>query len=295
MNSVTGTSFKRPTIIYTLLLIAALMTTTADAEEDTKLLTISDSIANRANVRVDTNEGNVTVTLGENQQVEFRIAYRGYVLNKSLSIDSNQRGDEIELTVRTQVGLLSVPLERVRGLDIEIRMPRDADLQVKTGDGSIKASGVRGIIDLYSSDGAISASSLKGIVRLHTSDGAIEASDLDGKCDTSSSGGRIRISGRFDVLNTKTSNGNVSVEVLRGSKLESSWSITSGDGSIEVALPTELPASIEASTSDGHISSDIPITMEGVMSKTKVQGKMNGGGQTLTIHSSDGSIRLKQA
>jgi hypothetical protein len=33
--------------------------------------------------------------------------------------------------------------------------------------------------------------------------------------------------------------------------------------------------------------------VEGTISKSRVHGKMNGGGQTLTIHSADGSIRLK--
>ena len=30
------------------------------------------------------------------------------------------------------------------------------------------------------------------------------------------------------------------------------------------------------------------------MSKSHVHGKMNGGGSTLTIHTGDGAIRLKQ-
>jgi hypothetical protein len=51
---------------------------------------------------------------------------------------------------------------------------------------------------------------------------------------------------------------------------------------------------IDASTGDGHVSSDIPITMDGIMSKSSVRGKMNGGGSTLTIHTGDGSIHLKQ-
>ncbi len=76
--------------------------------------------------------------------------------------------------------------------------------------------------------------------------------------------------------------------------MDASWNIVSGDGRIDVALPPDLPANIEASSGDGRISTDIPITMEGVISKSRVHGKMNGGGSTLTIHTGDGSIRLKQ-
>jgi DUF4097 and DUF4098 domain-containing protein YvlB len=183
----------------------------------------------------------------------------------------------------------------MRTLRIEVRMPKNADLQVRTGDGSIKANDLSGTIDLHSGDGSLTVGSLKGAVRLHTGDGTIEGRDLDGKCDATSGDGRIRLTGRFDVLSARSGDGSVGVEALHGSKLDSTWSITSGDGSIDVALPADLPVNIDASTGDGHISSDIPITMEGIISKSRVRGKMNGGGSTLTIHTGDGSIHLKQA
>jgi hypothetical protein len=284
-----GTRFHRWALIGMALLATGLFALNVHADGYIK----SYPISTRANVRVDTNDGSVTVTTGNTQQVEFRVDYAGHVLNKSVQIDSHQQGDEVELTARIPVRFF-ISLGMTRRFHIEVRMPKDADLQVRTSDGSIKANGISGSIDLHSSDGAISVSSLKGTVRLHTSDGSIEASDLDGKCDALSSDGRIRLSGRFDVLSAKTSDGSVGIEALRGSKLDSGWSITSGDGSIDVALPAELGANIEASSSDGRISSDIPITMEGFMSKSKVHGKMNGGGSTLTIHTGDGSIHLKQ-
>jgi hypothetical protein len=272
------------------LLSVALFATTVHADEYTKSFTVS----NRASVHVDTNDGSVIVTTGDSKQVEFRVEYQGYVLNKSLEIDSNQHGDEVELVARIPRGFHIISLG-IRKLHIEVRMPKDADLRVRTGDGSIKANDVSGTIDLHSGDGALTVGSLKGAVRLHTGDGSIEASDLDGKCDASSGDGRIRLSGRFDVLSAKSGDGGVAVEALHGSKLDSSWSISSGDGSIEVALPADLPVNIDASTGDGHISTDIPITMEGKISKSRVHGKMNGGGSTLTIHTGDGSIHLRQA
>jgi DUF4097 and DUF4098 domain-containing protein YvlB len=282
--------FHRSALIVAAVLATGLFAAGAHAEEYMKTYTVS----NRANVRIDTNDGSVNVTTGDTKEVEFRVEYKGYVLDKSLQIESSQHGDEVELTARIPVRFF-ISFGMSRRLHIEVRMPKDADLQVKTGDGSVKAEGVSGNIDLHSSDGALTVSSLKGTVRLHTSDGSIEGSDLDGKLDASTSDGRIRLSGRFDVLSVKSNDGSVGVEALRGSKMDAGWSIASSDGSVNVALPPDLPANIDASSSDGHISSDIPITMEGDMSKSKVHGKMNGGGPTLTIHTGDGSIHLKQA
>jgi DUF4097 and DUF4098 domain-containing protein YvlB len=284
-----GNTFHRPALIGMALLATGLFAATVHADDYTKSFTIS----NRANVRVDTGDGSVVVITSDTKEVEFRVEYQGYVLEKSLHIESNQHGDEVELIARIPHGF-HISLGTMRRLHIEVRMPRDADLQVRTGDGSIKVNNVSGTIDLHSGDGAIAGGSLKGSVRIHTGDGSIEVSDLDGKCDASSGDGRIRLSGRFDVLSAKSGDGSVGVEALRGSKLESSWSITSGDGGIDVALPADLPANIEASSGDGRITTDIPITMEGVISKSRVHGKMNGGGSTLTIHTGDGSIHLKQ-
>jgi hypothetical protein len=283
------TTVHRSAIIWALL-TTALFAATVHADDYAKSFTVS----NRASVHVDTNDGSVSITTGDTKQVEFRVEYQGYVLNKSLNIESNQQGDEVELTARIP-NKWHFSLGTIRRLHIEVRMPKDADLQVRTGDGSIKAVGLSGTIDLHSGDGSLIVSSLHGAVRLHTGDGSIEGRDLDGKCDAVSGDGRIRLTGRFDVLSVRSGDGSVGVEALHGSKLDSGWNISSGDGGIDLALPGDLPVNIDASTSDGHISSDIPITMEGIISKSRVRGKMNGGGSTLTIHTGDGSIHLKQA
>jgi hypothetical protein len=281
---------SRSASICLVLLSTAALASTAHAGDYAK----SYSVSNRANVHVETNDGSVSITTGDTKQVEFHVEYQGYELNKNLTIESHQQGDEIELSARIP-NMWHFSLGTIRRMHVEIRMPKDGDLTVKTGDGSIKAGGLSGNIDLNSGDGNLSVNSLKGVVRLHTGDGSIEGSDLDGNCDAVSGDGRIVLTGRFDVLRAKSGDGRIDVVALHGSKLDSGWSIGSGDGSIEVALASDLPVVIDASTGDGHISSDIPITVEGMLSKSRIRGKMNGGGQTLTIHTGDGSIHLKQA
>ena len=80
-----------------------------------------------------------------------------------------------------------------------------------------------------------------------------------------------------------------------GSKMGASWTIHTGDGSVDLALPGDLQADIDASTHDGHISLGIPVTVEGTFSNSQIHGKMNGGGQVLSVHTGDGAIRLKKS
>jgi len=281
----------------------------ASAEEVTK----SFAVTGRAKVRVETNDGSVHVSSGDSKQVEFRLEYHGYELGKSLRVDSRQDGDKIELTARVTGHWGFSFGHNSRGLHIEVRMPREADLQVQTGDGSVQAESINGTvnvhtgdgsvkayslsgtIDLHTNDGSITVENLKGEMRLRTGDGSIEAHNLDGKVAADSGDGHIRIAGRFDALNVKTGDGSVDTRVLQGSKMVSSWSIRTGDGSVDLVLPSDFQTNIDASTGDGHISLGIPVTVEGTFSNSQIHGKMNGGGQPLTIHTGDGSIRLSKS
>jgi len=272
-------------------------------------------VTGRANVRVETNDGSVHVTSSDAKQVEFHVEYQGYEIGKNLGIDTRQDGDKVELTARI-TGHWGINFNwghNSRRLHIEVRMPREADLNVDTrdgsvqvenidgtvtvhtGDGSVRANSLSGTIDLHTSDGGITANSLKGDMRLRTGDGSIEAHDLDGKVEADSGDGHIRIAGRFEALNVKTGDGSVDAHALSGSKMATSWSLRTGDGSVDLTLPADFQADIDATTGDGHISLGIPVTVEGTFSKSALHGKMNGGGQSLTIHTGDGSIRLSKS
>jgi DUF4097 and DUF4098 domain-containing protein YvlB len=290
------------------MLAAATLAPQARAEDYNKAFTIS----GRANVHVDTNDGSVRITTGDNKQVEFHVAYQGFELGKNLRIDARQDGDKVELIAR-ETGHWGFSINfghNSRNLRIEVRMPKEGDLQVETGDGSVqvdalsgnvnvhtgdgsvRASALSGTVDLHTSDGSITADTLKGDIRLRTGDGSIEARDLDGKVDADSGDGHIRLAGRFEALNVKTGDGSVDTKVLAGSKMTASWNIRTGDGSVDILLPADFQTNIDASTGDGHISLGIPVTVEGTFSNSQIHGKMNGGGQALTIHTGDGSIRL---
>jgi len=291
------------------LLVAVALAPRASATDWSKNYTVS----GRANVRIDTNDGGVRVSTSDSKTVEFRVEYEGYELDKNLHIETRQDGDKVELVARVTGHWGFSWGTHGRRLRIEVRMPKDADLNahtgdgsveasaingnvtVQTGDGSIRANSLTGTIDLHTNDGSINVDTLKGDMRLHTGDGSIEARQLDGKLDADSGDGHVRIAGRFDALNIKTGDGSVDTHVLAGSKMASSWNIRTGDGSVDLSLPGDFQANIDASTGDGHISVGLPVTVEGTFSNSQLHGKMNGGGQSLTVHTGDGSIRLSKA
>lgn len=290
------------------LLGAVLLTPQARAEEVVKTFTVS----GRAQVHVDTNDGSVKLVTGDSKQVEFHVQYQGYELDKDLRVDAKQNGDTVELTARLGNHWGISWGHNSRSLRIEVRMPRSADAQINTGDGSVESSAlegnlkihtgdgsvrtaqVSGSLDVDTGDGSITVEGAKGSIRLRTGDGHIEARGLDGTLEATSGDGHITIAGRFDGLSIKTGDGSINAQANPGSKLASSWSVHTGDGSVDFALPGDLRADIDASTHDGHISMGIPVTVDGTFSKSQIHGKMNGGGQSLSISTGDGSIRLSK-
>ena len=303
------TQIARMTIVSATLLAAAVaLAPRANAEEWTR----SYSVSGRAQIRVDTNDGAVKIYTGDSKQVEFRVLYEGYELNKNLHVDSRQDGDSVQINARVS-GHWGFSWGKGRQVRIEVHMPKDADLQVDTGDGSVetqpvngrvkihtgdgsvRAQAVSGNLDIDTGDGSITVDGAKGDIRLRTGDGHVQARDLDGKVDATSGDGHITISGRLDALNVKTGDGSIDAHVQPGSKLESTWSVHTGDGSVDIVLPADLQANIDASTNDGHVSVNIPLLVEGTFKNSEIHGKMNGGGQSLTIHTGDGSIRLSKS
>jgi hypothetical protein len=296
-------------IALILMLSVAVLAPRAQAEDWTKSYTIS----GRAQVKVDTNDGAVQIYTGDTKQVDFRVLYDGYEMNKTLHVDSRQDGDSVQINARVNGHWGFSWGNNHRNIRIEVHMPKDADLQIDTGDGSVttqsvngrvkihtgdgsvRAQEVSGDVDIDTGDGSITVDGAKGDIRLRTGDGHIDARNLDGKVDALSGDGHIKLDGRLDALSVKTGDGSIDARLQPGSKVNSSWSVRTGDGSVDIVLPADLQANIDASTNDGHISLGIPVTVEGTFSNSQIHGKMNGGGQPLVIHTGDGSIRLSKS
>ncbi len=303
-------NITKPTLDGMLLPCALLLTALAApalAEEYVKSYAVTDHPT--VHIRVD--DSKVHVTTSDSGQVEFRVTAEGFAainIGGKLHVDSQQNGNEVELSVRVSPSV-TIGFNN-RRLRTEVRMPRNADLQidssdghvelsdlkgnvvVRTSDGGIKASQLSGSIELRSKDGDIDADALAGTFKLHSGDGRISAMHLDGNCDVSSSDGSIEVGGRFDSLDIKSSDGAVTARAESGSKMSSAWSVKTTDGRVDVTIPKDLKASLDASTRDGHITLGLPVSVEGDLGRKAVHGTINGGGPTLSIRTGDGSIRL---
>ena len=157
---------------------------------------------------------------------------------------------------------------------VEVEIPREANLDLHSGDGHIRVDDV------------------KGNLQLDTGDGHIEANRIDGKLHARTSDGHMTIDGRFDDLDLRTSDGQVEATINPGSVMSNPWSIQTGDGRVDLRLPETMNLDVDLQTGDGRVTSDIPLTVSGEMGKSSVRGKLNSGGFELRVHTSDGGIHV---
>ncbi len=277
--------------IATLLLVTAMAASVSKAEEINKTFTVN----GHAKVRVQTDDAAVRVSTGDIKQVEVRVVYSGYKLDKDLHVTTSQNGDSVEVVAKTGSGFSWNWGVRHSQLRVEVHMPKDADLDITAGDGSVEVAAISGTVEIRTGDGSISLQDAKGDIRLKAGDGSIEGRGLDGKVDAMTGDGHINLEGRFDSLNLKSGDGSVTARANNGSKVLGTWNIHTGDGSVDLELPGQIQANIDASTHDGHISLDIPVTVEGTFSSSRINGKMNGGGSPIVVRTGDGSIHLNKS
>jgi Cu/Ag efflux protein CusF len=251
------------------------------------------AVSGRADVHVQTDDGSVTITSADQKDVYAHVMTSRYRIPDDVHIEESQNGDTINIHVRAphfNWGFWG----HGGSIRVELRVPRELNLDVNTGDGNVTAQPVSGSVRINTGDGNISANGIKGDIYMHSGDGHIEASELDGTLKVDTGDGHVTVGGRFDSLDVRTGDGNIDASAMSGSKIVGGWNLHSGDGRINLRVPGDLSADLDAHTGDGSITVDMEYTTSGSLGHSTVRGKMNGGGGELKITSGDGSIHVEK-
>jgi len=307
--------------LYGATLLAAGLTVTgrANADEYAK----SYSVTSRPSVHVASDDGEIRVITSDGARIEFDVKYDKAAWEgageQGPFIDSRQSGNSLELTAYVRAQTTSDwnwrlwNLSGERRLQIEVRIPRNADLRLETHNGLVDVSSVNGnvtirthnggvnvaqlsgTLDVDSHNGGITLDAVKGSIKVGTHNGRILGNGLDGKCAAVSHNGAIDIKGRFDSLETSSSNGAVYARAEPGSTMSSTWSIESRNARIDLTIPTDFKATLDAGTNHGPVTLDLPVALQGGSSRRHVRGSLNGGGPDLLLRTTNGAIHIHKA
>lgn len=235
------------------------------------------TVTGQPELRVSADDAAVKVTTCDCKTITAHLRTGGRKIGPDgIRVIEHQTGNlvDIELKFPHRIHIGIVWSDKVQ---LEIEMPKDGNANLRTGDGSVKVSGLKGILDIDTGDGSVEIDAVDGELRAHTGDGHIFAN------------------GRFDDLKLRTGDGKIEATANVNSKITSSWEIQTSDGSVTLRVPDSLAADVELHTGDGSIKLDVPVATTGHFRSNTVSGKINGGGHPLTIHTGDGSIRLARS
>ena len=224
-------------------------------------------------ILVDTNDGDVEVAVGSSDQVVARVISHGLKINDDLRIQANGTQSRIELRLhRESRNCFGFCFQSIR---VELRVPRESNLDIHSGDGNVRVESVRGNHRIESNDGDL---------RLHELEGSLHANTHDGT---------IRVSGHFALLELHTGDGDINAEVSGALSPKTGWSLRSGDGTVRLRLPGDFRADLDARTGDGEIRVAFPMEGSGQKSEHAMRGKINGGGIPLELQTGDGDIHVE--
>lgn len=165
----------------------------------------------------------------------------------------------------------------------------EGTLDGETSGGAIEVEDCRGPIGVQTSGGHINVAGGQGSLKAHTSGGRIEVHNFSGDTEVRTSGGSLDLEKISGKVVGKTSGGGIRAwlpELLGDVKLETSA------GSIELAVPTTAAFTIDAETSVGHVESRLPF--QGLeANREHLRGSLNGGGKSVRLETSAGSITIK--
>ncbi|MFQ6112771.1 MAG: DUF4097 domain-containing protein [bacterium] len=126
---------------------------------------------------------------------------------------------------------------------------------------------------------------------ISTVNGGVEMEQVGGEIRVKSTNGRIRLFETQGVVDAKTTNGSIEVD-FRDFEENEDMSFKTTNGGIKLYLPENFRAYVNASTTNGSINTDFPIKVHGEISKRRLRGEISGGGGTVDLHTTNGSIRI---
>ena len=301
-----------PIALITLVLLAGAIQPAAAQETATVLTAGFDTTAGGL-LRVNVPDADVVLRTGDSDRVEITVRLTSKDMDRARS-----RFESMNLQASGDADGVSLTGDKTRewnwnrrnwgsfNIEAEITLPARYDVDLETSDGDIQAGRLQGAVALRTSDGDIRIASIEGTtVSIHSSDGDIQVGEVtasevtlntsDGDISSSRiAADRIEAAtsdGDIDLtvagaLEARTSDGDIDVVIERAAEI---W-LRSGDGDIHITGPASLGANLDLDGEDLEIPSGI--TLDGTISRRRVQGALNGGGPGLRARTGDGTLTL---
>ncbi len=220
--------------------------------------------------------GDVAVATWKENRVEIKAV--------KIARDDKEDLQDVEIRVEAVPGGVAVkavwPKFRRRfnvNVDFEIQVPEGVNLEsVETVNGEVGLSGLYAKASVGTTNGTVTVADAVGDFHASTTNGEIHADRVEGRLEAETTNGDVRLAGLAfkDGISAETTNGSIT---------------------LILAAVESLNASLIAETTNGHITLDFPVTLKNLsQSKHRVEARIGEGGPEISLHTTNGSIRISK-
>ncbi len=314
-------NFKKISYCFTAAILTIFLIFSMARADQERVIEKSFEAAPGGLLTIDSDRGSVMIIGGEDNRIGVEIYLK---VKQSNSEKAEQIFDDFQIEFEQDKNDLTIYAEYMgknkswwgnndrNRLKVEyyISIPKQFDIDIKTGGGSITVEEMNGNADISTSGGSLNLKKVIGDIRGRTSGGSINLKDCDGFVDVKTSGGSININRIKGEINARTSGGSINVEEILGSidaatsggsvsaritgQPKEDCRLTTSGGSVNVYLDKNVNLYVDAKTSAGYVDTDFPVTVKGKLKKSKLQGDINNGGPELYLRTSGGNININE-
>jgi len=173
---------------------------------------------------------------------------------------------------------------------------------IETGGGSVEVRQCNGKVKVSTGGGSVDLSDIGGAADVETGGGTIKLMSAKGHVHAETGGGGIELFG-VPSAQAETGAGAITVKLMNTGGEHHDSDLETGAGDITVFIANDVAINLRASVDmgNGHrITSEFPdihISSEGGdwAKSLTAEGKLNGGGPTVKVHTSTGDICIRRA
>ncbi len=234
---------------------------------------------------------------GDCHEIRIHVEVVGHKLS-DYRLEEGQSGNEVHFLFK-ELPHAGVHIQwHTERTHVTVETPSQLTLLAKTSDGNVNLTGLEGDLGLTTGDGDLNLDHVSGNLRVRSGDGHVTIADATGALDAHTSDGSLTVDGLFHALALHTSDGQLNLNLRQGTKLTEASTIQSSDGSVTLHVPQDFAADLNVHSSDGHVDCSLPLAIDHYQSGGgeghDLHGKLNGGSVPLTIHTSDGNVKIEQ-
>ena len=189
---------------------------------------------------------------------------------------------------QVRVGNVHNP-DMLRGISmrLEIETPSDTRLRARADSGGIEVSGIRGVVDCKTDSGGVHIRDVGADVHAEADSGGIHIDQVKGSVFARVDSGGIEATNVAGGLDAESDSGHIQLSQTNPSRIHAK----TDSGGISVTLAPGAGYNITADTDSGHIS--VPeMTANSAFSRHHVEGRVRGGGPTVSLRAESGGITV---